>query len=175
MSADDQRAVAASCELLDAVREVLAEGARRGLHQHPAPAAERHPGQLVGAQALERRLSHLPALKDRDRDPLEAQPSVERLDALGDLVYANVVVMADVRGGADRLDAVHGSLPRHPNAVPQVERAIVDAGEDVAVQIDQGANRHSGDAVQKHGATMTGMIQHLLPLGLREPMGFNRE
>jgi hypothetical protein len=41
--------------------------------------------------------------------------------------------------------------------------------------MDPGANRVSGTATQGHGATMTGMIQHLLPLGLWERMGFNRE
>ena len=66
----------------------------------------------------------------------------------------------------------------------RVERAVVERGEDVAVQVDhgppevypdplqkcnrrQGANARSGTAAGRHGATMIGMIIDLLPLGLR--------
>jgi hypothetical protein len=38
-----------------------------------------------------------------------------------------------------------------------------------------GANAVSGVATQRHRATMTGMIMDVLPLGLWESMGFNRE
>jgi hypothetical protein len=38
-----------------------------------------------------------------------------------------------------------------------------------------GANAVSGVATQRHRATMTGMIMDVLPPGLWESMGFNRE
>ena len=36
------------------------------------------------------------------------------------------------------------------------------------------ANRRSKAPTGRHPTTMTGMIRHLLPLGLWGPMGFNR-
>jgi hypothetical protein len=41
--------------------------------------------------------------------------------------------------------------------------------------IDLGAKPRSAVDAREHAVTMTGMIQHLLPLGLRLRMGFNRE
>jgi hypothetical protein len=43
------------------------------------------------------------------------------------------------------------------------------------VEVDQGATPLSGTGRREHATTMTGMIQRLLPPGLREQMGFNRE
>jgi hypothetical protein len=46
------------------------------------------------------------------------------------------VIVADVRGRTDLRDAVRVGLARHRDAVAKVECAVVDAGEDVAVQVD---------------------------------------
>jgi len=132
----DQRPAAAGGEVLDTPLKALSESTRRGLQQHPVAAAERHPRQLVVAQVLDHGLGHLAALENPDRDLLEAQSVVQRLDAGGDLVNPHIVVVANVRRRANCLDAVRGRLSRHPDAVPQVEGAVVDARKDVAVQVD---------------------------------------
>jgi adenosine/AMP kinase len=44
--------------------------------------------------------------------------------------------VGDVRRGADQGDAVGVGLPRHRGAVGEIERAIVESGEDVAVEVD---------------------------------------
>jgi len=54
-------------------------------------------------------------------------------------------------------------------AVAKVERAVVDAGEDVAMKVDHrrnGANSVSGTCRRRRRTTMSGMIQHLLSPGL---------
>lgn len=148
------------------------------LEQHPAAAAEGHLRQLPLAQARDRRCRDLAAGEDRYRDPLLAQPPIDGIDPLGDLVDADVVVVANMRGRADRLDPVASRLAGHSRAVADVERPIVDAGQDVAVQIDQGsqdAKPRSADSARRQRATMTGMIQHLPPLGLRRWIGLQRE
>jgi hypothetical protein len=46
------------------------------------------------------------------------------------------MVVADVRRRADALDSVACRLTGEIEAVLEVERAVVDPGEDVAVQVD---------------------------------------
>ncbi len=157
----DQSAVTALGELPDAANQAVAERAGRRLQQDPVAAAERDLGQLLLAQALDRGRRDLAAAQHGERDALLAQPSVDRRDAIGHLVDADVVIVADVGRGADRLDPVDRRLPRHPGAVADVERPVVDAGQDVAVKVDQRATPLSAVVARRHRATMTGMIQHL--------------
>ena len=132
----DQGAVAALGQVLDATGEAVGERTGGRLEQHPASSSQRHQRQLLLAQRLHRRLGDLPALQDDDRDPLFIQVAVQGRNPARDLLDANVVVVADVWSGADRLDAVPGRLARHAGAVAQVERPVVDTGEDVAVEVD---------------------------------------
>jgi hypothetical protein len=46
-----------------------------------------------------------------------------------------------VRGGAHRLDAVGLCLAGHCHRILQVARAVVEAGQDVAVEVDRDANQ----------------------------------
>ena len=159
---------------------VSLSGPGRRLEQDPAAAAERDAPQLLLAQGLDRGLRHLASLQDLHCQSLIAERPVELLDPAGELLDPHIVVVADVRRRADQLDPVVHRLARQAQAVGDVERAVVDAGEDVAVQIDHkrsassravgaGANALSGRA-RGHGTTMIGMIQHLLPLGWREQL-----
>ena len=52
--------------------------------------------------------------------------------------------MADVRRRADRLDPVGGGLAGHRDAVVEVARAVVEARQDVAVEVDHLAPRFAG-------------------------------
>jgi len=169
----DQRPVAALGQVGDAGEERVGERAGRRLEQDPAARAERHPAQLHLAEALDRGLRHLAAAEHRHRQALLAQTRVELLNPAGDLLDPHVVVVADVRRRADPLYPVVSRLARQADAVGQVEGAVVDAGEDVAMQVDQGANSVSGTGRRWHRTTIIGMIQHLLPPGLWERMGFN--
>ena len=54
---------------------------------------------------------------------------------------ADVVVMAYVGGGADDGDPVLLRLKRHRERVLHVERAVVEPGQDVAVEVDHGQPR----------------------------------
>ena len=73
-----------------------------------------------------------------DPDPQRGarQLPVQRGDALGDLSDHHVVVVADVRGGADTPDSVLGGLGGHRDRVVEVDRPIVEAREYVAVDVD---------------------------------------
>ena len=44
--------------------------------------------------------------------------------------------MADVRRRADRVDAVFPGLTGHGHAVVEVDGAVVEPGQDVAVEVD---------------------------------------
>jgi hypothetical protein len=48
----------------------------------------------------------------------------------------HVVVVANVWGGTDRLDPVRISLPGHRDGVIEIPGAIVNAREDVTVEVD---------------------------------------
>ncbi len=132
----DQRPPATLGQVLDPAGEAVAERPGRRLQQDPVAAAQGHPAQLLLVEALDRGLGDLAALEDDNRNPLFAQPRVESVDPSRDLLDADVVVVTDVRRRADRLDSVRCRLARHADAVAEVERPVVDAGEDVAVQVD---------------------------------------
>ena len=116
----DQRAVAALGKVLNAAGEAVGERPGRRLEQDPASAAQPHQRQLLRAQALDCGLCDLAALKDGDWNALRAQPLPKGFEAAGDPLDVDIVVVADVRGGADRHDPVRGRLPGHPGAVSQV-------------------------------------------------------
>jgi hypothetical protein len=109
----DQAAEASLPEAAHRGRERARQGSRARLEQDPPAApAERDGTQLVVGEAFD--------------------------DGLGELTDAHVVVVADVGRRAGQRDPVGVRLPRHRDAVGKVQRAVVDAGEDVAVQVDHG-------------------------------------
>ena len=59
---------------------------------------------------------------------------------LRQLADPHVVVVTDVRGGGDGLDAVAGGHSAHRQRVGEVERPVIDAGQDVAVEVDHAAS-----------------------------------
>jgi len=63
----------------------------------------------------------------------------EPLHPRAELADPHIVVMADVRRRAHAGEPVSRSLPGHAEAVAQVDRPVVDAGQDVTVEIYQPA------------------------------------
>jgi len=88
---------------------------------------------------VDRGLGHLSPLEDLHRHQFPLQPLVQPRHPRRQLLDPHVVVVADVRGGADGLDPVGLGLARHRHTVVGVARPVVDRVEDVAVQVDHGA------------------------------------
>ncbi len=133
----DDRPVAALGEVPNPPQEAVAERPGRRLEQDPVALPERDLRQLLGAQRLQRGLGHLAALEDPHRHHFPLQPLVQAPHPAGQLLDPHVVVVADVRGGADRLDPVGLGLPGHRDAVVGIAGPVVDRVEDVAVEVDQ--------------------------------------
>ena len=178
----DQGAVAALGELLDAAQQAVAERAGRRLEQDPVPAAERDPGQLLLVEPLDRGLRHLAPRQDLDRDPLVAQAPVDGVDPVRDLLRSAR------RGRGGCAGSRRSPRSRRPPPGAPCRRCRGCRGRRRRPRGGCGsADRSPGrpttalqpgvqtlvQAAREHGATMTGMIQHLLSLGLRGRMGFN--
>ena len=120
------------------------------LEQHPAAcAAQCCEVQLSIGQAIELGLRDLAARHKPDADREIVELMLQGADACGDLLDVNVVVRANVRCRADDLDSVLLSLASHPNAVLQVERSIVEPGQDMAVKVDHGGPHFRGASRQR--------------------------
>jgi adenosine/AMP kinase len=110
---------------------------RSRLEQDPAPApAQRHGPKLGVVEVLDDRLGDLAAWEDARARARVLQRRVQLGHAIDELGDPDVVVVADVRGRADECHTVTIGLTPHRDAVGEVERAIVDPGEDVAMQVD---------------------------------------
>ena len=128
---------AARRERVDRLPQRVRQRARARLEQDPAPAAaERDPAQVLVAQRRRTGLGDLAAGQDAHGEPRGGDRVAQPQHALGQLADAHVVVVTDVRRGADRGDAVARGLARHCEAVGDVQRAVVEPREDVAVQVD---------------------------------------
>ena len=109
----------------------------RRLEQDPAARrAQRGGPQLSVREARDGRLGHLAAGDHAHGDPAALELLRHLGHARGKLVQAHVVVMADVRRRADRVDAVFPGLTGHGHAVVEVDGAVVEPGQDVAVEVD---------------------------------------
>lgn len=134
----DDRAGAAVAEPVDGGQERVAQRAGGGLDQDPAAVpAQRDPRQLRFVEPVQGGLGHLAAGRDGHRHAVLGESDVEPCDAVAQLADPDVVVVADVRGGAHDLDPVVRSLAPHRDGVGLVERPVVHAREDVAVQVDE--------------------------------------
>ena len=165
--------------------EAVGERPGRRLQQHPAAAAERHPGQLLLARAPStavsatsppwRTTTGIPSSRSRAFSA-STRPAISSMRTSWSWRMWGVAQIASIPSAA-AWRAI-ATLSR------EVERPVVDAGEDVAVEVDHGrpgeltgstlgpeCKPRSGTATHGHGATMIGMIQHLLPLGLRRADG----
>lgn len=134
----DQRPKPACRERVDGILEAGVEGPRARLEQDPAArAAERQRTQLLIVELADPGRRDLSAGEHRDcatriRDGA-GQPSPRG----GERAHNHRVISADVRGGADRADAVGLRLTRHRHRVVEVPRAVVQPRQQVAVQIDR--------------------------------------
>ena len=155
----DQRPVAALGEVLDPALEAVAERPRRRLQQDPAAAAERDPGQLLLAEALDRGLRHLAARPA----PSTAIPSPRRWRLSDSTRPASSSMRTSWSWrmcGVAQIASIPSAAAWRASAgaVAEVERAVVDAGKDVAVQVDQMARPPKAqNLVQRSPRTGTGL------------------
>ena len=108
------------------------------LEKDPSPTgAERHRMQVRARQTVERSGGDLTPGQDRQPDAGGAQRSVQLFHPGSQLGDPDVVVVTDVRRRADGRDAIGERLPGHPERVIEIARPVVEAREDVTVQVDQ--------------------------------------
>lgn len=136
---DPARAVRpADRQLLDSDDQGGAQGSGRRLEQNPAAGpAQRDDPQIGGAQVAEGGLRDFPSQCDVDAHAEVGQRRLESPDTLAQPGDGDIVIVSDVRRGADDGDAVGHRLTRHAHGVGEVRRAVVDTGQDVAVEVDQ--------------------------------------
>ena len=139
----DQRPETPLAQIADSSRKRLVERTGRRLEQDPpAAAAERHRAQLSLIEAVQRGRRDLASRKDPGPTAGGGDRARELLEPLGKLRDAHVVIVADVGRGADRADPVGLRDPRHLDRVGQIPCPVIDAGQDVAVQVYGGENGH---------------------------------
>ena len=88
------------------------------------------------AETVRGELGDLAALHDPHAHPAAVELPLQLVDPRGQLFDAHVVVVADVRRRAHGSDPVALGFARHRDAVSEVERAVVERRQDVAVQVD---------------------------------------
>ena len=134
----DEASQPACGEVVDRRRQRVRQRPRARLEKHPAPGApERQRPQLGVVEALDDRLGDLTSGQHPGASPGRLQRGVELGHATRQLGDTHVVVVADVRGGAHEAYPIAVGLASHRDAVGEIQRAVVDSGEDVAVQVDQ--------------------------------------
>ena len=110
-------------------------GRRGGRGELPAPRPrDRRAGGRRGARRARRPTADLGR-------PAATTTSASRRTRSASSPIRTSVVLADVRRRAYGGDADVRRLARHADAVGDVERAVVDAGEDVALQVDHPVGR----------------------------------
>ena len=135
----EQDAEAAHLQVRDEPPHQVARAGERALEQHAAAVAERDRGELAVAQVERAVGRELPARGDLERDPLVGQRSAQVVGPGGEGAGRHAVREADVRrGGHDARAVPHGGI-RERERGGQVGRAVVDAGQQVRVQVDHRA------------------------------------
>ena len=133
----DHAAQPPPARMLDARASASESGPGAGSSRIQRPAAAAATGAKLGViEVRRRRLADLGAGPIWTPMPALSSASLQVGDAAGDLGGHDVVVGAYMRCRADRPDSVGLGLPRHVEAVLEVDRAVVERGEDVAVQVD---------------------------------------
>ena len=133
----DDRADAARGKALDERRELSGDGPGAGSSRSQSPSPRADLAQVTVAERVRDQRGDLPAGRDAQLDAGGVERLLELLAPRGQLIEAHVVVAAYVRRGTDDRDAVAGGHACHRKAVIEVQRAVVNAGEDVGVQVDQ--------------------------------------
>src|SRR5207342_186662 len=101
----DQRVEAPVRQVVDRAEQAVAQGPGPWLEEDPTATSKRDCTELLRVQPFEGCLGHLAAGNDLQRNRVSPDRLVELLDARRELRDPNVVVVADVRGRRDRLDA----------------------------------------------------------------------
>ena len=129
-----------SVERVHGVDQIAGDRAGPRLDQQPhAGPPERDVAQLLVRHLVQGLVRDLAAWGDAHLHALPLELAVHRLDAALELVHLHVVVGADMRGRAYDLDPVGLGLAGHRDAVLEIDRAVVECGEDVAVKVDHGS------------------------------------
>lgn len=134
-------------EGLHRLHQTGGERSGRGLYEQPCPGpAERGQFQVIRTESVEFGLGDLGSGRHNDADTSGCELIIEGGDTVGELVEVDHVVVTDMGGRADRRDAIGFGLSRHGDGVSHVCRAVIDAGEDVAMQIGKAGWHGGGEA-----------------------------
>src|SRR3954468_18637096 len=133
----DHDAEAAIAKLVGGRAEILAEARERGLYEQPAATwgSLRDQLELRLAETADHVVAQLATAEDLDLDPLTGQPVLDLAHALGQLLARREEVRADVRGRDDGAGALGESGRRELDALLDRLRAVVDAREEMEVDI----------------------------------------
>ena len=135
----EEHTEAAHLQVRDEPRHQVARVGERALEQHAAAVAERDRGQLAVAQVERPVGRELAAGDDLERDALLRQRSAQVVGPGLECAGRHAVREADVRrGGHDARAVAHGGI-RERERRGQVGRPVVDAGQQVRVQVDHRA------------------------------------
>src|SRR5438552_446352 len=93
---------------------------------------------------------------DPGGDPLLLEPLVHSLDASAQLIRSHLMIGVYVRRRTDDLDAVVLRLASHRHAVFDVDGAVVERGQDVAVEVDHRASSRTARAYRPIRRAPTG-------------------
>jgi hypothetical protein len=128
---------AAAPQVLRSSQEILAEPPKRHLEQHPAPPGRpvREDLELAVAEGVNGVRLHLSPAVDRELNALACEGLCELAHPVGQLGHLHEL---DVRGRHDALRTVASGSERVLEAFLERVRAVVDAWEQVAVQVDHG-------------------------------------
>ena len=132
-----QDAESTVAQLGGSVEQLLAEAAEGHLEQHPARArgAVGDQFELVVAERRDRMRLELTAAVHLERDALAGQRLAQLAHAVRQLAHRHVL---HVRSGDDPLGAGQHRLARVRERLLECVRAVVHAGEQMAVKVDHG-------------------------------------
>jgi hypothetical protein len=126
-----------SLKLLDGLLERVIKRPGGRLEQDPpAGSAEAEGGQLIIAELVDDAHGDLAAGKDSCRATAGAQGSVELGSPGWELIGVDGVIGANMRRRTHGRDPVGLGLAGHRHRVVEITSAVVEAGEDVAVEVD---------------------------------------
>lgn len=116
-------------------------GRVRALDEQRRARPQGEPAQLLLAQRAQLRDADLRARRDHHRDARGRQRVVDLAHPRRDLGGARHERAVHVRGRDDERDPILRGRPRHRDAVLDARGAVVDAREDVTVQVDHGRRK----------------------------------
>jgi hypothetical protein len=137
----DKRAKATSAERVHGPLDSQVKRPRRRLEQNPpSRSPEAHRCQVVIGQAIEHLCRDFPTREHARVASCRRQRRSELRSPRRELRDPDGVIRANVRRGADGRYTVGLCLQRHRDGIVEIARAVVDPGEQVAVEVDRALN-----------------------------------